>query len=89
MISEPLRKELRNILNIIANLANNNTENAVFDRSIIAEASHPPPDEIRNYLDELESIGLIQEDRKPTGANFRLYKITREGLNKLQNQDRR
>jgi len=78
---EPLREELRNILNIIADLAKNNTENAVFDRSIIAETNNLPPDEVRNYLDELKSLGLIQEDKKPTGANFRLYRITREGTN--------
>jgi predicted transcriptional regulator len=89
MSSEPLREELRNILNIIAGLAKNNIENAVFDRAIIAEASHPPPDETRNHLDELKSLGLIEEDKKPTGANFRLYRITREGLNRLKNQDLR
>jgi DNA-binding IclR family transcriptional regulator len=89
MSSKPLREELRNILNIIACLAKNNTENAVFDRAIIAEASHPPPDETRNHLDELKSLGLIEEDKKPTDANFRLYRITREGLNRLQNQDLR
>ena len=82
-----LRDELRNILNIISDLANNNTEHAVFDHAIIAEFNNLPPYEIRNYLDELKSLGLILEDNKPTGANFRLYRITREGLNKLENQD--
>ena len=67
-----LQYDLRNILNIIADLANNNTEHAVFDHVIIAESSNLPPYEIRNYLDELKSKGLIQEDKKPTGANFRL-----------------
>lgn len=89
MSSKPLREELINILNIVADLAKNNTENAVFDRAIIAEASHPPPDETRNHLDELKSLGLIEEDNKPTGANFRLYRITKKGLNGLQNQDLR
>ena len=84
---DPLQDDLRNILNIIADLANNNTEHAVFDHAIIAESSNLPPYEIRNYLDELKSIGLIQEDNKPTGTNFRLYRITREGLNRLENQD--
>lgn len=84
---EPLRDELRNILNIIADLANNNTEHAVFDHPIIAESSNLPPYEIRNYLDELKSKGLIQEDNKPTGTNVRLYRITKEGLIRLENQD--
>ena len=82
---EPLQEKLRNILNIIADLARSNTENAVFDHAIIAEVNNLPPNEIRNCLDELKSLGLIEEDKKPTGANFRLYKITREGLNRLQN----
>jgi predicted transcriptional regulator len=83
MSNQPLRDELRNILTIVADFAKNNIENAVFDRAIIAEANFIPPDEVRNYLDELKSLGLIQEDRKPTGANFRLYRITQEGLNRL------
>jgi predicted transcriptional regulator len=83
MSNQPLRDELRNILTIVADFAKNNIENAVFDRAIIAEANVIPPDEVRNYLDELKSLGLIQEDRKPTGANFRLYRITQEGLNRL------
>ncbi len=86
---EPLLEKLRNILNIIADLARNNTENAVFDHAIIAEVNNLPPNEIRNCLDELKSLGLIEEDKKPTGANFRLYRITREGLNRLENQDLR
>ncbi len=44
-----LQDDLRNILNIIADLANNNTEHAVFDHAIIAESSNLPPYEIRNY----------------------------------------
>ncbi len=86
---EPLREEVRDILNIIADLAKNNTENAVFDHSIIAEVNNLPPNEIRNCLDKLKSLGLIEEDKKPTGANFRLYRITREGINRLANQDLR
>ena len=68
MSNQPLRDELRNILTIVADFAKNNIENAVFDRSIIAEANVVPPDEVRNYLDELKILGLIQEDRKPTGT---------------------
>jgi predicted transcriptional regulator len=83
MSNQPLRDELRNILTIVADFAKNNIENAVFDKVIIAEANVIHPDEVRNYLDELKSLGLIQEDRKPTGANFRLYRITQEGLNRL------
>jgi predicted transcriptional regulator len=84
---EPLREEVRDILNIVADLAKNNTENAVFDHSIIAEVNNLPPNEIRNCLDELKTLGLIKEDEKPKGTNFELYRITREGINRLANQD--
>jgi DNA-binding IscR family transcriptional regulator len=77
---EPLREEVRDILNIVADLAKNNTENAVFDHSIIAEVNNLPPNEIRNCLDELKTLGLIKEDEKPTGTNFELYRIDRKSV---------
>jgi predicted transcriptional regulator len=87
--SEPLREELRNILNIIAHLAENNTETDVYDHAIISRANRPP-DEVNKYLYELRSKGLIIEVfPRPDGISFTLYRITREGLNNLENQDLR
>ena len=89
MSFEPLRDELNNLLNIIADLSKNDTEIDVFDHTIITRANLPP-DEVHKYLNELRSLGLIMEEgSRPTGVDFRLYRITREGLNKLENQDLR
>jgi hypothetical protein len=85
--NEPLREELSNILISIADLANNDIEKDVFDNAIILRANRPP-DEVNNYLHELQSLGLIKElTPRPTGIDFRLFRITREGINKLKNQD--
>jgi hypothetical protein len=85
--SEPLREELKNILNIIADLSENNTKTDVFDNAIILRANRPP-DEVNKHLNELCSKGLIIEElSRPTGTSFYLLRITREGLNKLENQD--
>lgn len=85
--SEPLRDELKNILNIVADLSENDTESDVFDHAIISRANRPP-DEVNKHLNELRSKGLIIEVfPKPTSTSFTLYRITREGLNKLENQD--
>lgn len=40
--SEPLRDELKNILNIVADLSENDTESDVFDHAIISRANRPP-----------------------------------------------
>ena len=83
MNNEPLGEELRNILNIIADLSKNNTETDVYDHMIISRVNRPPG-EVNKNLKELRLKGLIIEvfPRSP-GIDFSLYRITREGLNKL------
>lgn len=89
MSFEPLRDELNNILNIIADLSENNTNTDVFDPAIITRANLPP-DEVHKYLNELRSLDLIMEQgSRPAGVEYKLYRITKEGLNKLENQDLR
>jgi predicted transcriptional regulator len=87
--SESLGDELKNILHILADLTENDTETDVYDHAIIKRANLAP-NEVTKYLDELRSKGLIIEVfPKPTSTSFTLYRITREGLNKLENQDLR
>jgi predicted transcriptional regulator len=86
MSNQPLREELRNILNIIADISENNTETDVYDHVIIKRANLPPS-EVNKYVNELRSLGLIIEVfPRPDGISFTLYRITREGLNRLENQ---
>ena len=83
MNNEPVWEKLRNILNIIADLSKNNTETDVYDHMIISRVNRPP-DEVNKHLKELRLKGLIIEVfPKPPGIDFTLYRITREGLNKL------
>ncbi|HET7644174.1 MAG TPA: winged helix-turn-helix domain-containing protein [Nitrososphaeraceae archaeon] len=84
---EPLSEELSKILNIIADLAEYNTATNVYDHAIISRANLSPI-EVNKYINELRSKGLIIEVfPKPDGISFTLYRITREGLDKLENQD--
>jgi hypothetical protein len=81
--SGPLREELSNILNIIADLSEYNTKTNVFDHAIISRATLSPID-VNKQINELRSKGLIIEVfPKPDGISFALYRITREGLDKL------
>jgi hypothetical protein len=83
MNNEPLGEELRNILNIIADLSKNNTETDVYDHMIISRVNRPPG-EVNKHLKELRLKGLIIEVfPRPPGIDFTLYRISREGLNKL------
>jgi hypothetical protein len=82
---EPLREELRNVLNTIADLSEYDTKTNVFDHAIISRANLSPT-EVNKYINELRSKRLIIEVfPKPDGISFTLYRITREGLNRLMN----
>ena len=83
-----MRDELRRILTIISDLTHNDTNSSVKDTEIIAEANRQS-EEIEKYLNELQSLGLIQEDSspKPAGVDYGMYRITREGINEIYNKE--
>jgi len=82
-----IRDELRRILTIISDLTHNDINSSIKDAKIIAEANRPS-EEIEKYLNELQSLGLIKEDSsKPAAVNYRMYKITREGINEIYNKE--
>ena len=79
------REELQNILVKAGDQAKNNTNASVMSPGIVAEAklSH---DEVMNYLEELQSIGLLRMvTPKPQGADLTLWNITTEGVIALPN----
>jgi predicted transcriptional regulator len=79
--------ELRRILTIISDLTDNDTNTTVKDIQIMAEANRPS-EEIEKYLNELHSVGLIKEDSsKPAGVDYRMYRITKEGINEIYNKE--
>jgi hypothetical protein len=76
-----LSPEVRNILNIITELAQNDINRDVIESSIIARSALPDFD-VQNSLNELRSKGLIKEVLpRPAGVEFKLWRITENGLN--------
>jgi predicted transcriptional regulator len=79
--------DLRRILTIISDLTHNDTNSGVKDTEIIAEANRQS-EEIEKYLNELQSLSLIEEESsKPTNVDYRLFKITREGVTEIYNKE--
>ena len=77
---------LRNVLDILADLAHNDTESDVSESNIISQ-SGLPKSEVQIYLNELESRRLAEEVRpRPSGADFRLWRIKKQGLEALKDQ---
>ena len=78
--------ELRRILTIISDLTNNDINSSIKDTKIITEANRQY--EVEKYLNQLQSLGLIKEDSsKTTGVDYRMYRITREGINEIYNKE--
>jgi hypothetical protein len=76
-----LREQLKDLLKLIAEETNGNTEKTISDKSICTEYSKLPPDEVKNWLGVLCSDGLIKEvDPQQSDVDFKLYPITQKGL---------
>jgi predicted transcriptional regulator len=79
--------ELRRILTIISDLTHNDTNSSIKDTEIIAEANRQS-EEVEKNLNELQSLRLIKEDSsKPADVDYRMYTITREGINEIYNKE--
>jgi predicted transcriptional regulator len=82
-----MKDELRRILTIISDLTHNDINSNVKDTKIIAEGNLQSKD-VEKYLNELQSLGLIKEDSsKFDSLDYRLFKITREGINEIYNKE--
>lgn len=67
-----LSPEVRNIMNILAGLAHNDTERDVIE-STIESHSALPDHEVQNFLNELRSRGLVREVLpRSNSAKFKL-----------------
>jgi predicted transcriptional regulator len=74
----------RRILDIVADLSQNDVKKDVLETEIISHSGLPAV-EVRNYLNDLQWLNLVKEALpRPSHAEFRLWNITEKGL-----QDRR
>jgi predicted transcriptional regulator len=76
-----IKSEARRILDIVAELSQNNVKKDILETEIISR-SGLPAEQARNYLHELEWLHLVKESSlpTPTHAEFRLWNITEKGL---------
>jgi hypothetical protein len=81
-----IRSELKKILDIVADLAENDVKKDVLETGIIAH-SGLPDFEVRNHLNELEWLRLVKEALpRSSHADFRLWSITEKGLQELSTE---
>jgi hypothetical protein len=88
-----VRPELRKILNIIADKAENNINKNVIDLAVIQD-SGLLESEARKYINELQGLHLIIIEPRPSGADiegkpYRLINMTTKGLEALEDQNDR
>ena len=82
-----IKSELRRILDIVADLSQNDVKKDVLETEIISHSALPDV-EVRNHLNELEWLNLVKEALpRPSHAEFRLWNITEKGLQDKSRQD--
>jgi hypothetical protein len=75
-----IESEVRRILDIVADLSQNDVKISLKDILIISHSGLPAV-EVRNYLHNLEWQHLVKEAMpRPSHAEFRLWSITEKGL---------
>ena len=76
-----IRDEIKELLKVVAEKTNGDTEKTVTDNLISAEYTKVPPHEVKNWLSVLCFEGLIKEvTPQQDVADFKLYSITQKGL---------
>jgi predicted transcriptional regulator len=82
-----IKSEVRRILDIVADLSQNDVKKDVLETEIISNSGLPDV-ETRNYLNELEWLNLIKEALpRPSHADYRLWNLTEKGLQERSRQD--
>ena len=81
-----IRKKLKAVLISIADAAHNDSDTGVLDTLMYERFNKIPRTEVSDYLFELKSYGLIEISSKVSGEDYGLVKITRKGLQLLQDQ---
>ena len=82
-----IKSELRRILDIVADLSQNDVKKDVLETEIISNSGLPDV-EVRDHLNELEWLNLVKEALpRPSHAEFRLWNVTEKGLQERSSQD--
>jgi predicted transcriptional regulator len=75
-----IKSEVRRILDIVADLSQNDVKKDVLETEIISHSGLSAV-EVRNYLNDLQWLNLVKEALpRPSHAEFRLWSITEKGL---------
>src|SRR5215212_2575580 len=82
-----IKTELRRILDIVADLSQNDVKRDVLETEIISHSGLPDV-EVRDHLNELEWLNLVKEALpRPSHAEFRLWNVTEKGLHERSSHD--
>jgi hypothetical protein len=82
-----IKPDARRILDIVADLSQNDVKKDVLETEIISHSGLPAV-EVRNYLNELDWLNLVKEALpRPSHAEFRLWNVTEKGLQDRSSQD--
>jgi hypothetical protein len=82
-----IKSEVRRILDIVADLSQNDVKKDVLETEIISDTGLSDI-EVRIYLNELEWLNLVKEALpRPSHAEFRLWGVTEKGLQERSRQD--
>jgi hypothetical protein len=82
-----IKSELRRILDIIADLSQNDVKKDILETEIVSQSGLSDV-ETRNYLYELEWLNLVKEALpRPSHAEFRLWNVAEKGLQDRSRQD--
>ena len=82
-----IKSELKGILDIIADLSQNDVKKDVLETEIISHSGLSDV-ETRKYLHELEWLNLAKEALpRPSHAEYRLWNVTEKGLQERSRQN--
>ena len=82
-----IRKKLKAVLISIADAAHNDSDAGVHDTQMYEHFNNVPRSEVSDYLYELKAYELIEISPKASGEDYGLVKITKKGLQLLQDQN--
>lgn len=84
-----VRPVLRNILKVVGDLSKRNINTNVVDTEVVQHSGGLSSAEVYDYLNELESLGLIKmvkpvsDEKEKNVETLRLLNITEKGLAEL------